>query len=214
MVTVKICGIRRLADAEVALAHGADMLGFVFYPPSPRSLHVNAARDLLAEIRAGVPRDDWAAVGVFVNEDPARVEAIGDACGLDYVQLHGTESPEYCRRMRRPVIKALRVASPDDAALAAERYPGSRLLLDAHVEGCWGGTGTRFDWEAARPYAAEALVAGGLTPDNVAEAMAVLRPWGVDVSGGVERGGKKDPALITAFLDNARATTPGLNGQR
>lgn len=208
MLTVKICGIRRLADAQAALAHGADLLGFVFYPPSPRSLGLATARALVADIRATVSRTNWAAVGVFVNEDPTQVEAIADACRLDYVQLHGNETPNYCRRMSRPVIKGLRLASPRDGAIGAERYRGSRLLLDAHVDGSWGGTGTPFDWEAARPYASDALVAGGLTPNNVADALAVLRPWGVDVSSGVERDGHKDPALIESFLKNARAAAP------
>jgi phosphoribosylanthranilate isomerase len=212
MVKVKICGVRRLVEAEAALAYGADFLGFVFYPPSPRNLAPEAAADLVAAIRAAVPRSDWAAVGVFVNEPAAWVNEIAERCGLDYVQLHGTESAEYCAQMRRPVIKALRLAELEAEVLPADRYGATRLLLDSQVPGYWGGTGARFDWAAARPYAGEALVAGGLTPDNVDEALAVLRPWGLDVSSGVERDGRKDPALIRAFLENVRRLERGSDG--
>ena len=203
MVKVKICGIRALAEAETALVHGADFLGFVFYPPSPRSLPVEAARELLAAIRAAVPRTDWAAVGVFVNEPASQVNAVAEACGLDYVQLHGTESAAYCRAMRRPAIKALRLGELDRSPVAAD-FGAARLLVDSAVPGLWGGTGQRFDWAGARPHVAEAFVAGGLTPDNVGEALAVLQPWGLDVSSGVEREGRKDLALIRAFCENVR----------
>lgn len=204
MARVKICGIRRAVEAEAALAHGAAFLGFVFYPPSPRNLTPDAARELLAEIRAATPRTDWGAVGVFVNEPAERVHAIADECGLDYVQLHGTESSAYCREMRRPVIKALRLTDLGGPA-GVTRYAGARLLLDSQVPGAWGGTGVRFDWAAARPYASEALIAGGLTPANVCDVLDQLQPWGLDVSSGVERDGWKDPALIQEFLERACA---------
>jgi phosphoribosylanthranilate isomerase len=204
VVRVKICGVRRLVEGEAALAAGADFLGFVFYRPSPRYLAPEAVRELVAALRARWPDRCWAAVGVFVNEPVAVVNEIADYCGLDYVQLHGTESPEYCAQVHRPVIKALRLAELPGGPVSAAQFGAARLLLDSQVPGYWGGTGVRFDWEAARPYAAEALVAGGLTPANVGEALTLLRPWGVDVSSGVERGGVKDPALIEAFLVNVR----------
>jgi phosphoribosylanthranilate isomerase len=204
VVKIKICGVRHLAEAEAALACGADFLGFVFYPPSPRNLTPTEARELITSIRAASERTDWAAVGVFVNEPPEWVNEVADLCSLDYVQLHGTEPPEYCARMTRPAIKALRLTEIAGKPVTAARYGVARLLLDSQVPGYWGGTGRRFDWAGARPYAAETLVAGGLTPENVGEALEVLRPWGLDVSSGVERAGVKSPALIRAFLENAR----------
>jgi len=196
----------------MALDCGADLLGFVFYPPSPRHLELEEAQSLLASIRATVSRTDWAAVGVFVNAPVPWVNEIVERCGLDLVQLHGTEPVEYCQRMRRPVVKALRLAEIAGRPVTAADYGATRLLLDSHVPGYWGGTGSRFDWGAARPYASEALVAGGLTPENAAEALVTLRPWGLDVSSGVERNGSKDLGLIRAFLENVRAAEEDLNG--
>jgi phosphoribosylanthranilate isomerase len=204
VVKVKICGIRRLDEAQAALEYGADFLGFVFYPPSGRYLTPDDAARLIAKIRGAVARQDWAAVGVFVNEPADFVKDVAERCGLDYVQLHGTEPPAYCALMQRPVIKAVRLAEMDGGPVSAASFGATRLILDSQVPGYWGGTGKRFDWAGARRYAAEALVAGGLTPDNVAEALEVLRPWGVDVSSGVERNGLKDPDLIRSFLARAR----------
>jgi phosphoribosylanthranilate isomerase len=212
VVTIKICGVRRLVEAETALAYGADLLGFIFYPPSSRYLPPDAAQALLADIRRRTSRGDWAAVGVFVNEPAAWVNAVAAECGLDYVQLHGTESVAYCAQMERPAIKALRLAELGAQPATAAHHGVARLLLDSQVPGYWGGTGQRFDWAAARPHAREALVAGGLTADNVGEAMEVLQPWGLDVSSGVERGGVKDPALIRAFLENARRWEVAIHG--
>jgi phosphoribosylanthranilate isomerase len=212
VVKVKICGVRRVVEAEVALDCGADLLGFVFYAPSPRHLELEEARNLLAGIRGTVARTDWAAVGVFVNAPVAWVNEVAERCGLDLVQLHGTEPVAYCRRMQRPVVKALRLAEVAGQPVSAAAYGASRLLLDSQVPGYWGGTGSRIDWSAARTYASEALVAGGLTPDNAAEALVTLRPWGLDVSSGVERNGTKDLGLIRAFLENVRAAEEGLDG--
>jgi indole-3-glycerol phosphate synthase/phosphoribosylanthranilate isomerase len=204
VVKIKICGIRRIAEAEAALEEGADFLGFIFYPPSPRYLEPAAAAKLIEEIRARVRGRNWAAVGVFVNEAASLVNETADRCGLDFVQLHGTETAAYCARMRRPTIKAVRLTEVGPQPARAAEYGAARLLLDAQVPGYWGGTGVRVDWEAARPHAGEALIAGGLTPTNVQEAIATLRPWGLDVSSGVEREGEKDVALIRAFLRRAR----------
>jgi indole-3-glycerol phosphate synthase / phosphoribosylanthranilate isomerase len=204
VVKVKICGLRRLEEAETALEEGADFLGFVFYPPSPRYLAPAEAAALIASLRARPGGRPWAAVGVFVNEPADLVNETADRCGLDFVQLHGTEPAAYCTQMRRPVIKALRLAEVGSRAARAADYGAVRLLLDAQVPGYWGGTGVRVDWAAARPHAGEALIAGGLTPANVQEAIETLRPWGLDVSSGVERDGTKDVALIRAFLRRAR----------
>ena len=212
MVKIKICGIRRVVEAEAALACGADYLGFVFYPPSPRHLTPVEARELLSAIRGSTKRMGWAAVGVFVNEPMAWVNEVTALCGLDYVQLHGTEPPAYCAQMSRPVIKALRLVEIAGGSVTAAEYGAARLLLDSQVPGYWGGTGQRFDWAGARPYAAEALVAGGLTAENVGEALEVLHPWGLDVSSGVERAGAKDPVLIRAFLENARRWEVAIHG--
>ncbi len=204
MVQVKICGLRRPEEVEAAVEAGADYLGFVFYPPSHRYLTPEAARDLLQAVRRPGEATRWRAVGVFVNEPAAWVNRVAGRCGLDYVQLHGTESPEYCAAMERPAIKALRLAELNGGPVTAEAYGAARLLLDSQVPGYWGGTGQRFDWEAARPYAREAFIAGGLAPENAAAALTLLDPWGLDVSSGVERDKVKDPALIRAFLANVR----------
>jgi phosphoribosylanthranilate isomerase len=233
VVQVKVCGIRRVEEGQVALEAGADFLGFVFYPPSHRNLAPNAARTLVATIRERTPRTDWKAVGIFVNEPPEQVNAIATLVGLDYVQLHGTEPPAYCGLMARPVIKAVRPhelpgpAAPGSSGAGSGRpalgrpagteaamlgtstglaaaFGATRVLLDAPGPGHRGGMGQTFDWAAARPYAAEVIVAGGLTPENVVEALDALVPWGVDASSGLERDGFKDPALIRAFLGTVR----------
>jgi len=210
VVKIKICGIRRLAEAETALEEGANFLGFIFYPPSPRYLEPAAAAALIEGIRARVSGRTWAAVGVFVNEPASLVNEMAERCGLDFVQLHGTETAAYCAQMRRPAIKALRLAEVGPQPARAADYGAVRLLLDAQVPGYWGGTGVRVDWEAARPHAGDALIAGGLTPTNVQDAIAILRPWGLDVSSGVEREGVKDVALIRAFLRRARGAEENL----
>jgi phosphoribosylanthranilate isomerase len=212
VVKVKICGIRRVLEGQAALEAGADFLGFIFYPPSHRNLAPEEARDLLAGIRASTTRTDWAAVGVFVNEPVAWVNQVAAECGLDYVQLHGTESAAYCARMQRPVIKAMRLPELQAGASSAADLRVARLLLDAQGPGHRGGMGERFDWQAARPYASEALVAGGLTPDNVQEALDVLQPWGLDVSSGVERERFKAPDLVCAFLERVRRWEYQSNG--
>ncbi|MBX5489843.1 MAG: phosphoribosylanthranilate isomerase [Chloroflexi bacterium] len=211
---IKICGLRRLYDGEAALAAGADLVGVVFYPPSPRYLPPEEARRLLAALRERFPTRRWGAVGVFVNAPVEQVNAVAAACDLDFVQLHGTEDVAYCAQIARPVIKALRLhelPSPGEfAQRGAAAWGAARLLIDAAVPGRWGGTGQTYDWQQARPYAREALMAGGLTPDNVAEAVQVMAPWGLDVSSGVEREGWKDARLIEAFIVHARQAAAAL----
>ena len=201
MVRVKICGITRRDDALHAAACGADALGFVFYPPSPRCVAPEQAREIIAALPPFVTR-----VGLFVNEASARIAAVVAACGLDAVQLHGDEPPADCLGLPCRVIKGVRPATPADLAPLAT-YPVAALLFDAAVPGQFGGTGQRADWTLAREAAARhrLILAGGLTAENVAAAIAAVRPYGVDVSSRVESApGKKDPDLVARFIHNAK----------
>jgi phosphoribosylanthranilate isomerase len=198
---VKICGIRSIEAAQTAEQAGADLIGFVF-AESRRKTGVALA----ANISSAVPGPGK--VGVFVNQKITEVREIADRCRLDYIQLHGGESQEYCRALNRPVIRALRVGfdfTPAVVAACTEEW----LLLDSFVPGRPGGTGIAFDWEEARKRIGQPpqkfLVAGGLTPENVSEAIRILRPDGVDVSGGVETDGAKDNEKIRNFIAAARA---------
>ena len=200
-VRVKICGITAADDALHAAACGADALGFVFYTGSPRCVTPAAAAAICAGLPPFVSR-----VGLFVNEDPERIRAVADECGLDVVQLHGDEPAQDCVRLSRRVVKALRVR--DVASLAGhEQYAVSALLLDAWDADRFGGTGASFNWELATGIARQrpVILAGGLTPDNVAEAIRQVRPYGVDVSSGVERApGRKDPEKVARFIRMAK----------
>jgi len=204
MVRVKICGITTVEDALHAAASGADALGFVFFDKSPRCVTPAAAREIITELPPFIT-----AVGLFVNEAPERIGQIVESCGLDLIQLHGDEPPEACLFPPRRVIKALRVR--DAASLAGhEAYQVSALLLDAWVAGTYGGTGHTFSWEQAAKVAGErpVVLAGGLTPENVAQAVREVHPWAVDVSSGVESTpGRKDPAKVAAFIRNAKASS-------
>jgi phosphoribosylanthranilate isomerase len=201
MIRVKICGITNVEDALQAAACGADALGLVFYEKSPRCLSPEVARQIIAELPPFVT-----AVGLFVNETPERIRQVAGFCGLDIIQLHGDEGPADCDYAPRRVVKALRVkeaASLDSHAA----YAVSALLLDAWVAGTYGGTGERFNWELAAGVARQrpVILAGGLTAENVAAAVRTVRPYGVDVSSGVEAApGKKDPAKVEAFIRNAK----------
>jgi phosphoribosylanthranilate isomerase len=206
MVKVKICGITNVADAQHAVACGADALGLVFFDKSPRCLSPEAARAIIAELPPLVT-----AVGLFVNEAPDRIRQTADYCGLDVLQLHGDEPPGACLLPPYRVIKALRVKDAESLERRGE-YAVSALLLDAWVAGAYGGTGRSFDWRLAAQVALErrVLLAGGLDPQNVAAAVAAVRPYGVDVSSGVEAvPGKKDPAKVSAFIRAAKAASSG-----
>jgi phosphoribosylanthranilate isomerase len=201
---VKICGLREAAHARAAVEAGADMLGFIFYPAARRYVDPAVVRDVLA----GLPRDAFEAVGVFVNESPARIDEIAAMVGLDLVQLSGDEPADLTGRLSRPVVRTVHVDGATTAEHISARVAGARLIhLDARKAGQYGGTGASFDWRIARGASelGSVLLAGGLGPDNVAEAIEVGAPWGVDVSSGVERDGVKDPALIHAFVRAARA---------
>ncbi|MCY0109823.1 MULTISPECIES: phosphoribosylanthranilate isomerase [Pseudomonas] len=201
-VRSKICGITRIEDALAAVEAGADAIGFVFYAKSPRAVNVQQARAIIRALPPFVTT-----VGLFVNASRCELGEILDAVPLDLLQFHGDESAEACEEWRRPYIKALRVKAGDDIAAAVAAYPGaSGVLLDTYVEGVPGGTGEAFDWSLIPPDLSKPLIlAGGLTPENVADAVARVRPYAVDVSGGVEASkGIKDHAKIRAFIAAAR----------
>jgi len=200
-VKVKICGVCSPEDARAAVAAGADFLGLNFHPPSPRAVELAGAR-AIAAAAAGVPL-----VGIFVDAPRARVEDVAAAVGLAALQFHGDEPPDYCTGWAWRTIKALHVRPGVDLAALAETYATDYLLLDAHRPGVPGGTGVRFDPAAAAGVpAARLFVAGGLTPDTVAETVRALRPFAVDVASGVEESPRrKDHAKIEAFIRRAKA---------
>lgn len=201
MVRVKICGITNLEDALMTVEAGADALGFVFFQGSPRNISPDTAAAIIRSLPPFVQT-----VGLFVNEEPATVNAIADRCGLDLVQLHGDESPEYCTAIKRRIIKAFRVKDASSVDAMTD-YPVAACLLDAWSPAARGGTGTTFNWDIAAGVAVEhsIILAGGLTPDNVAEAIAVVKPYAVDVSSGVESApGKKDAGLVARFIRSCR----------
>ncbi len=199
MVRVKICGITNLADARLAAGLGAQALGFIFYPKSPRCVNPEEARAIIAQLPPFV-----LSVGVFVDEEAALVKEAAARVGLDWLQLHGREEPEYCRSLGRRVIKGFRVKDDHSLAhLASYRGAVQAFLLDTYRPGLPGGTGETFDWRLARQakeYGA-IILAGGITADNVVEALRVAQPEGLDVASGVEAyPGKKDPAKLREFF--------------
>jgi len=201
-VRVKICGITRLQDLHAACDAGADALGFVFYEKSPRHLAIDSAAMLVRALPPFVQ-----SVGLFVNADPAFIERVLRAVPLDLLQFHGDETPADCMRYGRPWIKAVRVNRDTDLLECAADFDAARgLLLDAYVAGVPGGTGERFDWSLIPPHLSRPIVlSGGLTPDNVAEAVRRVRPWAVDVSSGVEaEKGIKDAHKIARFIAKAK----------
>jgi len=200
--TVKICGIMALEDARAAVHYGADYLGFVFVPGRRRRMTIEQVRTILNALGSAAPP----AVGLFVDEDPATVTSVASACGLSYVQLCGQESPEYCTALGLPVWKTIGLRSTEDYRRMAA-YHVVRFVLEGAANGP-GGTGQPWEWDLARqaPRTTPFLLAGGLTPQNVAEAIAKAQPWGVDVSSGVETNGKKDPEKIAAFIRQAKQT--------
>jgi phosphoribosylanthranilate isomerase len=206
MTRVKICGVTSVEDAMLCVDAGADAIGLNFAPESVRCLSLASAERIVAALPSRV-----LTVGVFVDADEATLRQFNDALGLGCLQLHGDEPPELLARFLPHAFKALRVRG-DDVAADAARYPGEHLLLDAYVPGHHGGTGARFDWHVAAQLAAARRItlAGGLTPDNVAQAIRVAAPYCVDVASGVEsRPGKKDPQKVRAFMRAVRAADGG-----
>lgn len=217
MTLVKVCGIRDAEEGAHALTAGASWLGFVFWVPSKRYVEPDQAARVVDTLRQEYGRG-WSAVGVFVEPDPDEARRIVDACKLDYVQLSGHEEPSLVAAMPLPVVKAVHVQVGDESAAAAavreDRFGAQLYLLDTHREGMYGGTGEAFDWAALRQISARCLVAGGLRPENVGAAIELLRPHGVDVSGGVEyAGGGKDPRLVAAFTEAVRMQDEQLSRQ-
>ncbi len=197
-VRVKICGVRTPEEAEAATAAGADALGFNFWPESPRYVPPDEAARIIARLPAFIN-----SIGVFVNEDLNRVREIASQVGLNAVQLHGEETPRYCLELNNTkVIKAFRIGEGFDLDTIGD-YSVSAILLDAKVEGQYGGTGRRFSWylaiEAKR--LAPVILAGGITIDNVAEAITFVRPFAIDVCSGVEsEPGRKDLNKMKDFM--------------
>ncbi|MCF6147122.1 MAG: phosphoribosylanthranilate isomerase [Candidatus Kuenenia sp.] len=201
MMRVKICGITNSNDALSAIEFGTDALGFVF-AESPRRVTKEQARDIIAELPPFV-----STVGVFVNEKKETITDICKYCGITTIQLHGNEPPSYLEDMPRfKVIKAFRIKGEHDLETLA-LYKPHAFLLDSYVKGVMGGTGTTFNWEIAkkaRKFGA-IILSGGLTPDNVKEAIRAVSPYAVDVSSGVESSpGKKDASLMKEFITNAK----------
>ena len=200
-VRIKICGITRAEDAVHAAELGADAIGLVFYRGSPRCIDVVSAQIILAALPPFVSK-----VGLFVDQDETEIRSVLEKLPLDYLQFHGSESPGECGKYNKPYIKSVTMKNGVDLASEARRYAGaSCLLLDAHVEGMAGGTGKQFEWSRIpRSLEKPILLAGGLTPENVRSAVTEVRPYGVDVSSGVEQSkGIKDPGKLATFIQAA-----------
>jgi phosphoribosylanthranilate isomerase len=215
MTRVKICGIRTLEDALVAAEAGADFIGLVFVPGRRRRLEIDAAREIVAGFKGSLETAPKV-VGLFADQPLDEVNRTINACNLDLAQLCGAESLDYCQNTAAQVIKVLHIpqgqassASTQELAdkILAHVEAGHLVTLDRLVEGLQGGTGESFDWSIAANLSRQGhnfLMAGGLSPDNVTEAVSMVRPWGVDVSSGVETGGVKDHQKIRDFIQNAR----------
>ncbi len=213
---VKICGITNLADALCACEAGADLLGFVFYPPSSRYLPPAEARHIIQELQT---QNSWQpgrirTVGLCVNLPPAELAQTALQAGVELLQLYGTYQPVALQHLPVPCFKSIRPADHATALAEARQFApmepaaGPQLLVDAYEKGAWGGTGKQADWDFARHLCSlhdRILLAGGLTPANVGTAVRQVRPWGVDVSSGVEAGpGRKDHDAVRAFIANAK----------
>lgn len=210
---VKICGITNSDDALAAVTAGADALGFVFHKASPRYVTAEVVRRIVALLPPFV-----LPVGVFVNEDMKVVRDLMDSCGLALAQLHGDESAAYCEQLGRPALKAIRLRDMGSFLSLAE-YKGRAgvrgFVIDAYSESAYGGTGHTADWSLAAEAAKTAaiLLAGGLTPDNVGEAIVKVRPYGVDVSSGVEVSpGQKDHGKVKAFIQAVKLVSKNTDG--
>ena len=199
---VKICGITSVEDALTAVSLGADALGFVFWPRSGRYLSPAAAGDIIQRLPPMITT-----IAVVVDPSLDEIEAIIRQSGVDLVQFHGQEPAQFCAQCSRPYVKSIRVQSAGDAAQVEEAHPYARaFLLDTYKKGLPGGTGESFDWDLIPPdFGRPVILAGGLSADNVGEAIAAVRPFAVDVSGGVEQvPGVKDPAKVEQFLNEVK----------
>jgi phosphoribosylanthranilate isomerase len=199
---VKICGITSVADGLAAARHGADAIGLIFYPPSPRLVTLERAREIAASLPAFVAR-----VAVFVNSAADDVEAVIRACRPDLLQFHGEETAAFCRAFGLPYLRALRVRPGVDLLESLSPFgDAAGWLLDAYRQELYGGTGEVFDWDLVpRGLARPVILSGGLDAENVGEAIRRVRPWAVDVSSGVEAAkGVKDERRIAEFMENVR----------
>jgi len=203
MTKIKICGIKNLDDALSAIDLGADLVGFNFYPKSPRFIEKQACADITTVLKENYPQIRL--VGVFVNSPIEEVKEILDACSLDLAQLHGDETVEMLEELDCKGFKAFRGIPADVTGFARDDIPA--FLVDASVKGLYGGSGVTADWDGAAALAKKypLLLAGGLTPENVGEAVGRVKPWGVDVASGVESApGKKDANKMKAFVQTVR----------
>ena len=226
MTKVKVCGLTNLADARFAAEAGADFLGFIFYKPSPRYVAPETVKEIISALtRLETINPKPVYVGVFVNEDEDSVSEILNFCRLDAIQLHGDESPEFVGRFEGRAYKALRPQSKEEVEMLVESYASVNeqntgqssnlptFLLDAYHPDLYGGTGHVTDWRMAAATARQhrIMLAGSLTPANVAQAIREVRPWGVDVSSGVElEKGRKDYEKVQAFIKAAKKDTSKL----
>jgi phosphoribosylanthranilate isomerase len=211
MTKIKICGIREEAHALAAVEAGADFIGVVF-APGRRQITPDKARHIVSVVKKRNHHVE--VVGVFVNMPATEVNKVADFCALDWVQLSGDEPWEYCHEIDKPIIKATRISQQCAEEIYAELDKGAKLLstqkfialLDSQVEGTYGGTGLTFNWKLAQQVAKRfpIIIAGGLDPENVAQAIEIVLPWGVDVSSGVETEGVKDIDKIKAFVGAVR----------
>jgi phosphoribosylanthranilate isomerase len=215
VVHVKICGLKDLQSALTAAEAGAAFLGFNFVPANRRRIEAKEAKAIVAEVRRALGEKAPKMVGVFANQPALYLNATAGLCELDYIQLSGDEPLAAAEGLQRPVIKALRVdpEAPADKELrrirqllAVAHAKGILPLLDRYDVNAYGGTGKPFDWGQAQAVAQDhtLLLAGGLTPENVAQAVALVKPWGVDVASGVETDGVKDAAKIVRFIQEAQ----------
>ena len=199
---IKVCGMTSLKDTLVAVDAGADAVGFIFYKKSPRSVNIKTVREIVDELPPFVD-----AIGVFVNETAEQINKIADRCKLDRIQLHGDESPAFCKKIKRRVIKAIRVKDIQSLNKLSD-FPVNGFLLDTFSKDQRGGTGKVFDWNLVHPAKkyGSVFLAGGLTPGNVRQAIQRVKPYGVDVCSGVEsQPGIKDHGKVKAFIKNAKA---------
>ena len=207
-VRVKICGITSADDARAAVGAGADALGFMFYEPSPRCVTPEQAAAIIAKLPTHVAK-----VGVFVDADEAAVRTTAAMAGLDTLQFHGSEPPEFCARFELRTIKAFRVKDSGSLGKLPD-YETDAWLLDSYVQGVPGGTGERFNWDLAveaKRLGRPILLAGGLTPENAGKAVGQVAPFGLDVSSGVEAApGRKDAAKVAALIANAKGSATGV----
>ena len=221
MTKIKICGLNKVDDALAAANAGADFLGIVFEPHSRRRVDMDDARSLIQSFRTRWHREEPRWVGVFANQPLEKVNHLLDYCNMDMAQLSGHESLEYCGQLVRPALKVFHVRNDAPAqevleavecSLKIYQDSGHMCMLDTFKEGILGGTGQVFDWGVAQELARDHsfLLAGGLSSENVPEAIRQVMPWGLDVSSGIETDGQKDAAKIARFIAQVRQTDEDL----